>query len=199
VIFDIGNVIFRFDLPKFIKAYASKIPDNKIVGFNGANPTYLELACSYEKGNISSFNFYDALAKPTNYIGTYDEFAYQWNNIFEPISETIELIASLANNYELAILSNTNDLHFCFLKKSYPQVFSFFNKFFLSYEMHSRKPEHEIFKQVIKRYNVLPSEIFFTDDMEENIKAAKINGINAHLFTKTSELVRQLKNQKARI
>jgi putative hydrolase of the HAD superfamily len=88
---------------------------------------------------------------------------------------------------------------FYFLKKGYPQVFSLFNKFFLSYEMHLRKPEHEIFKQVIKHYNVAPSEIFFTDDIEENIKAARINGINARLFIKTSELVRQLKYQKAQI
>jgi putative hydrolase of the HAD superfamily len=198
-VFDLGNVIFRFDSLKFIKAYISKIPDHKITDFNELIPTYSEFTYAYEKGNISSFDFYDMLAKKTDYIGTYNEFAVQWNNIFEPIPETIELIASLVNNYKLAILSNTNELHFCFLDEHYPQVFSLFNDFFLSYKMHLRKPEHEIFKQVIKHYNVSPAEIFFTDDVKENIKAAKINGINAHLFTGALELTKQLKDQRAQI
>ena len=65
--------------------------------------------------------------------------------------------------------------------------------------MHLRKPEDEIYQQVIRRYNVLPSEIFFIDDMEENIKAAKRNGINAWLFTKTYGLTKKLKEEKVLI
>ena len=65
--------------------------------------------------------------------------------------------------------------------------------------MHLRKPEDEIYQQVIHRYNVLPSEIFFIDDMEENIKAAKRNGINAWLFTKTYDLTKKLKEEKVLI
>jgi len=199
IVFDLGNVIFKFDLMKFIKAYIQKIPDHKITDFNELIPTYSEFAYSYEKGNISSFDFYDILAKRTQYLGTYNEFVFQWNNIFEPMPETIELIAMLASKYKLAILSNTNELHFDYLKDRYPEVFALFNDFFLSYKMHLRKPEDEIYQQVIRRYNVLPSEIFFIDDMEENIKAAKRNGINAWLFTKTYGLTKKLKEEKVLI
>jgi putative hydrolase of the HAD superfamily len=199
IVFDLGNVILKFDLMKFIKAYVQRIPDHKITDFNELIPTYSEFAYSYEKGNISSFDFYDILAKRTQYLGTYNEFVFQWNNIFEPVPETIELIAVLASKYKLAILSNTNELHFDYLKDRYPEVFALFNDFFLSYKMHLRKPEDEIYRQVIRRYNVLPSEIFFIDDMEENIKAAKKNGINAWLFTKTYELTKKLKEEKVLI
>ncbi|MDR0398332.1 MAG: HAD family phosphatase [Endomicrobium sp.] len=199
IVFDLGNVIFKFDLMKFIKAYIQRIPDHKITDFNELIPTYSEFAYSYEKGNISSFDFYDILAKRTQYLGTYNEFVFQWNNIFEPMPETIELIAMLASKYKLAILSNTNELHFDYLKDRYPEAFALFNDFFLSYKMHLRKPEDEIYQQVIRRYNVLPSEIFFIDDMEENIKAAKRNGINAWLFTKTYDLTKKLKEEKVLI
>ncbi|MDR1244770.1 MAG: HAD family phosphatase [Endomicrobium sp.] len=199
IVFDLGNVIFKFDLMKFIKMYIQRIPDHKITDFNELIPTYSEFAYSYEKGNISSFDFYDILAKRTQYLGTYNEFVFQWNNIFEPMPETIELIAVLASKYKLAILSNTNELHFDYLKNRYPEVFALFNDFFLSYKMRLRKPEDEIYRQVIHRYNVLPSEIFFIDDMEENIKAAKKNGINAWLFTKTYELTKKLKEEKVLI
>ncbi|MDR1433829.1 hypothetical protein [Candidatus Endomicrobiellum devescovinae] len=81
IVFDLGNVIFKFDLMKFIKAYIQRIPDHKITDFNELIPTYSEFAYSYEKGNISSFDFYDILAKRTQYLGTYNEFVFQWNNI----------------------------------------------------------------------------------------------------------------------
>jgi putative hydrolase of the HAD superfamily len=196
IIFDLGNVIFEFDLMKFIKSYVQRIPDHKITDFNKLIPTYSGFAYSYEKGNISSFDFYDTLAKKTHYNGTYNEFVIQWNNIFEPMPETIELIAKLASKYKLAILSNTNELHFGYLKDRYPDVFALFNDFFLSYKMHLRKPEDEIYQQVIRNCNVLPSEIFFTDDMEENIKAAERNGITACLFTKTYEFIKKLKEEQ---
>jgi len=50
---------------------------------------------SYERGNISSFDFYNALVKKPGYYGDYDEFSSVWNNIFEPIPETREVITSL--------------------------------------------------------------------------------------------------------
>jgi putative hydrolase of the HAD superfamily len=130
IVFDLGNVIFKFDLMKFIKAYAQRVPDHKITDFNKLIPTYSEFAYSYEKGNISSFDFYDILANRTQYKGTYNEFVLQWNNIFEPMPETIELITELASNYKLAMLSNTNELHFDYLKGRYPEVFVLFNDFF---------------------------------------------------------------------
>ncbi|MDR3306388.1 MAG: HAD family phosphatase [Endomicrobium sp.] len=199
IVFDLGNVIFRFDLMKFVKAYVQKIPNRKIANFNELIPTYSEFAYSYEKGNISSFDFYDILAKRTEYSGTYNEFSFHWNNIFEPMPETIELIVMLAGKYKLAILSNTNELHFNYLKDRYPEVFALFNDFFLSYKMHLRKPEDKIYKKLISHYGILPSEIFFTDDMEENIKAAARNGINACLFVKPYEFVRKLKEEKVLI
>jgi putative hydrolase of the HAD superfamily len=199
IVFDLGNVIFKFDLLKFIRAYISKIPEHKIKDFDELIPAYSEFAYSYERGDISSFDFYDILAKKTSYAGSYKEFIIQWNNIFEPMPEMIELITSLANNYRLAILSNTNELHFDFLKERYSYVFTFFNDIFLSYKMRLRKPEYAIFQQVIQYYDVLPYEIFFTDDMEENIESAKISGLTAHLFTGIFELTRQLRSQKIQI
>ncbi|OEG69204.1 hypothetical protein ATZ36_10850 [Candidatus Endomicrobiellum trichonymphae] len=85
---------------------------------------------------------------------------------------------------------------FNYLKERYPGFFLLFSKFFLSYKMHLRKSEDEIFKQMIRYYDILPEEICYADDMEENVKAAKNNGINVYLFTSQSELIRYLRNQK---
>ncbi|MDR0724302.1 MAG: HAD family phosphatase [Endomicrobium sp.] len=198
IIFDLGNVIFKFDLLKFVKAYVKKTPNyKKISKFDDLlTPACLEFAYLYEKGNISSLDFYDKLAKETQYTGTYNEFTIFWNNIFELIPETLDIIASLSNKYQLGILSNTNELHFNFLQERYPQVFSLFGQVFLSHELHLRKPEQEIFKHLIKCCNVSPSEIFFSDDLPRNVSAAKEQGIKAYVYTNTIELIKQLRQEQ---
>jgi putative hydrolase of the HAD superfamily len=137
--------------------------------------------------------------KKSAIMGIMMVFPAVWNNIFEPVSEAIEVITSLAQNYQLALFSNTNKFHFNYLKGRYHDVFLLFNKFFLSYKMHLRKPEDEIFKQIIRYSDILPEEIFYVDDMEENVKAAKNNGIKVDLFTSQSELIRDLRNKNVRI
>ncbi|MCA6085378.1 HAD family hydrolase [Candidatus Endomicrobiellum agilis] len=198
-VFDLGNVIFKFDLSKFTKAYLKKTRRRKVNDFDELISVYSDVAYSYEKGNMSSLDFYNAMAKRTEYSGAYNEFSAIWNDIFKPIPETIKIVTSLVQNYQIAVLSNTNELHFNYLKECYPDIFLLFNKFFLSYEMHLRKPEDEIFKRVVRYYGILPSEMFYVDDIKENVESARNNGINAHLFTDQLELTRQLKSQKVRI
>jgi putative hydrolase of the HAD superfamily len=202
IIFDLGNVVFKFDLLKFVKSYVKKIPNykKKIVSFDTLlTPTCLEFAYSYEKGNISSLDFYDKLASETQYTGTYNEFVILWNNIFELIPETLDVIASLSDKYKLGVLSNTNELHFNFLQERYHQVFSLFDQIFLSHELHLRKPEQKIFKHLIKCCNISPSEIFFTDDLVENVLAAQEQGIKAYVYTNTVELIKQLRQEQIAI
>ena len=71
---------------------------------------------SYEKGQISSVDFYKKIINILSLKNlSFEKFSFIWNDIFSPIKETIELINSLSKNYELAILSNTNQLHFDYL------------------------------------------------------------------------------------
>jgi hypothetical protein len=54
-------------------------------------------------------------------------------------------------------------------------------------------------KFLSKRYGIVifcPKKYFMLNDIEENVKAAKNNGITVRLFTSQSELIRDLRNQK---
>ena len=68
-----------------------------------------------------------------------------------------------------------------------------FKKFHLSYLMNTRKPETEIYKQVIRIHNVDPQNIFFTDDNFENVCSAVFVGIKAFQFKNFSKLQQDLK------
>ena len=56
----------------------------------------------------------------------------------------------------------------------------YFEKTYLSYEMHLVKPESEIFKAVIEDAGIEPQETFFIDDSEMNCKAARELGISTY-------------------
>jgi putative hydrolase of the HAD superfamily len=112
----------------------------------------------------------------------YDKFCDSWNNIFIPFNDVINFLGLLSKKYKLSLLSNTNDLHFEFLKNKYPQVFQYFTNYHLSYKMNARKPDNEIYQKVIDFYDIEPNKIFFTDDLAINVETAKKLKISAFKF-----------------
>jgi putative hydrolase of the HAD superfamily len=195
IVFDLGKVIFDFDFEKVIKDYYKKtniMPDFTSVSI-------MKLLEKYELGNIDSQKFFEQFAKESKFNGTYNEFKVLWNNIFTPIADMVEIIGSIAKNYPLAALSNTNEMHFNYLIDRYPRIFMVFKKLFLSHEMHLRKPDENIYKAVIDYFNVEPSKIFFTDDIFENVEAASKLSIKAYQFTNPKNLIKSLKDEGIRL
>ena len=125
---------------------------------------------------------------------SFEKFSDIWNNIFTPIQDVIDLVISLSHRYDLAMLSNTNELHFNFLYKKYPDIFLKFKKLHLSYLMHERKPDAQIYEQVIKEHNIEPHNIFFTDDNKENVYSAMLCGIKAFSFKNIIKLRQDLES-----
>ena len=54
------------------------------------------------------------------------------------------------------------------------------------------KPDAEIYAAAADLAHVRPEEIFFTDDREENVVAAKEAGFDAALYASPLDLARQL-------
>ncbi|CAK9886901.1 MAG: Alpha-D-glucose 1-phosphate phosphatase YihX [Candidatus Erwinia impunctatus] len=88
-----------------------------------------------------------------------------------------------AQGERVVILSNTNNLHCEFWPSRYPEVINAADHIYLSQEMGMRKPEAEIYQQVLQREKVLPQDVFFFDDNEENIRGATALGIKSVLVS----------------
>lgn len=194
IVFDLGKVIFDYDL-NIISKSLSKYSKEKTLFNNMEQFLYsnMDLFSKYEKGLISSRDFYKKIVNLLSLQNlSFEDFSNIWNNIFTPNQEVIDLIISLSYRYELALLSNTNELHFDFLYKKYSDFFMNFKKLHLSYLMNLRKPEKEIYEQVVRIHNVEPCDIFFTDDNQQNVYSAMIVGIKAYTFKNVSKLIQDL-------
>jgi len=63
-----------------------------------------------------------------------------------------------------------------------------FKNIFATHQIGFAKPDNKIYQYVCQKLGVDSSEIFFTDDLEENVVAANNIGMHAKLFTNQSDL-----------
>ena len=60
------------------------------------------------------------------------------------------------------------------------EVEDFFDRIYLSFELHMQKPDKEIFKYVLEDAGIAPEETFFIDDSVANCSAAEQLGIRTY-------------------
>ena len=108
-----------------------------------------------------------------------------WNAILLDFpTHRLTFLKELAKSkqYRLFLLSNTNDMHISWIQENwgstlYLEFKNCFEEFYLSHEIHFRKPNADIYEFVLQENNLIADETFFIDDTEENTRAAEKLGI----------------------
>ena len=185
IIFDFGDIFINLDksaTPAQLKQFGVKNLPDSILSANQ----------EYEKGLLSSEEFFNSYKKEFTSIKK-DNFLKAWNAILVDFPKyRLEFIKKLAaeKDYQLILLSNTNEIHIDWVKEN----ISFFNEFqqcfdafYLSYEINFRKPDANIYEYVLQQHNLKPEECLFIDDTTENTDAAAALGINIWNLEPTRE------------
>jgi glucose-1-phosphatase len=193
-IFDLGNVIVPFELDNGVKILES-FCDIGHVEIREKIFASVEIRL-FETGKISPEEFFEHFSSLLSLQIRYEDFVGAWNSIFslEPlISEN--LIKKLATKYRLIILSDTNELHFEFIRKHFP-ILRNFDEFVVSYQVGFLKPAPEMFLAAVERAQCLPKECFFTDDRAGNVDGANKIGIKAFQFMSATQFEQELVRRK---
>ena len=106
-----------------------------------------------------------------------------------------EFVEKPSRKYRLIILSDTNKLHFEFIRENY-SILSHFYDFVLSHEVGSQKPSPEIFEAAIKKAKCLPEECFYIDDNKTYTEKAREMGINAVQFISAEQFKEELQSRR---
>ena len=175
IIFDFGDIFINLDKEGLHNALQS-------LGIKEWNTELSELNESFEKGNCSEEFFLSGMQKHTSNKNL-EEIKSSWCKILGdfPI-QRLEFLENLNPNYRLFLLSNTDAIHIAYFKETvgiefYNRFYTCFEKVYFSFEMRLRKPQPEIYKQVLIENNLLASETLFVDDKKENTDAAEKLGI----------------------
>ena len=179
LIFDFGDVFINLDkqgaMTKALHLFDLKTFEDDMIATN----------IQYEIGTISTSEFIQFYKLKFPYLSS-TGIVEAWNCIIKDFPKyRLDFIKNLAqkNEFKLILLSNTNDMHIDFIKQTVTFFDDFkncFDAFYLSQEVHLRKPDAAIFEFVLKENNLSPSECLFIDDTKNNTDTAK--GMGFHIW-----------------
>jgi len=199
IIFDLGNVLINFRPEKFllrytkdeerIKSFINKIPRSKI---------WIDL----DRGVLSVKQAYQLFLKkyPEKEELLKKFFKNnKWMNMLTPIHSNVEIIKELKKNgYKLYILSS-------FIKEAYSYINSrydfltLFDGAVISYQEGKVKPEEEIYRILIDRYDLKPKECLFIDDHKIILNPARKLGMNIIHYQPKTDLREELRKHSINI
>lgn len=192
IYFDLGNVVLHFDHRRSARQMAevAGVDESRVweVVFEG------DLHSVFERGHIGARDFYEAFCRETDSRPDFAALTEAGSAIFDLNATIVPLIAHLEDaGWRLGILSNTNESHWAYCVRRFKIIPEAFDVTILSYEVHSMKPEPEIYQTAAQRAGVAADQIFFVDDREENVEGARQAGLDAVRYVNVADLARQLR------
>lgn len=180
---DIGNVILHVDFETSLQ---------KLVPSELADPvariySLLEKKEDFEAGAFSDNEFVEWASGKLQFTGTREEFVAAWNDIFSPNFPMWETLRDLkSRGYQLILFSNTNQMHADFFLKQYAEVFELFEGEVFSHLAGAVKPDPVIYHHAFEKYDLVPEETLYFDDLPENITTGLQLGLKAWRYNATS-------------
>lgn len=198
IIFDLGGVIINLDTTKTIAEFnkLSYMPFEAIYTQAGQNSLFDD----FDKGHVSTEDFFDELRKELRYTGPDIDLLKAWNAMLLDVPEKrLDTLVTMKQNYNTFLLSNTCEPHIAafehdlYLKHGVKNFNDYFDEVYYSCRMGMRKPNKEIFEFVLETNNLKPEETVFIDDSIQHVKGAGECGISAFLLPKGDEITDFLK------
>src|SRR5262249_42173272 len=116
IIFDIGNVLLRFDFNLAVMKLTAHCTHAGEQILALIEPVKL----AYEAGRMERADFQAEVRAILTYTGTDEHFVAAWEDIFTENNLMVELVRRLHGRMPLYLLSNTNDIHVDFIFRRYP-------------------------------------------------------------------------------
>ena len=191
VVFDISNVLAPFRFKEYLaeKGFDTEMI-KRIIKASAMTPYWTE----FEKGKITQEEAMDAFISMDPDIADELHQAYDsCSGIMGKYEYTEGWIDSLKGaGYKLYCITN-------FTPAGYEQCYdciSFVERFdggIFSFREGIVKPDPEIYRLLLSRYDLKAEECVFIDDTEENVLSAKKLGFNGIVFTGYEDAVSKLK------
>lgn len=197
ICFDLDGVYFLNGKPNFIKALV-----NLGVSEDEAKRVFLksdQMNAQYKLGRMSDEDYWTWALKEWGLHLTVQEVVDLLMKGYETNALAVEYVKKVrVAGYKTVICSNNFPARIKGLQKR----FGFLNDFdtvVLSYMAGVAKPNKAIFEELVRKTEVLPDEIVYSDDDESKMSGAKELGINTFLYTDFDTFVKYLESLGVKI
>ena len=188
IVFDVGQVLLRFEPLKWLHTLFTPARADELYQIIFAGPEWPML----DSGALTDE---EALAR---FTAAHPEIADdlrlafgRWPECLSLIEETAALVPQLrARGYRTYVLSNFSP-RFWDIIKPYP-VFQQMDGILVSSNERLVKPDPAIYARLCEKFDLIPAECFFIDDIPENVAAAIAFGMNGTRFINIELLMKEL-------
>jgi FMN phosphatase YigB (HAD superfamily) len=177
LLFDIGNVLVRFDFSPAAQKFASlsKATAQEVLSLLAPFKDDLE------SGRIADDDFISQSVERIGFRGTREDFVQIWGDIFTANEPMIARVKQLSGQMPLYLFSNTSGLHKAWLFEKF-DVFGLFAGGIYSHEAHCMKPHEPIFHAAITAFDLEPEQTLYIDDLPDNIATGRRLGFQCHQY-----------------
>ncbi|MHB8901977.1 MAG: HAD family hydrolase, partial [Thermoguttaceae bacterium] len=194
IFFDLGKVLVNFDLNQMLR---------QVSEVAGVSVECVAAALfddhwhrNFEMGQFALEEYHRGFCER---IGCQPDLARLHRaatEFFELNVSILPVISGLRQTrFPLGILSNTCVTHWDYCCRRFALVRECFPVAVTSYEARLLKPQKEMYDLAARRAGVAPGEIFFTDDLLENVEGARAAGWDAVQFTGARQLASELRTR----
>lgn len=180
IVFDMGNVIIRFDPELFMVRLGLAEEDRRLL----KRELFVSLEWSrMDRGSLTDEEAAEIVCRrvPECLHDAVRRLVGMWDRPILPVEGMYELVEELRGmGYGIYLLSNAS-----FRQHDYwPRVpaSKFFDGTLISADVKLVKPQPEIYRLLCDKFSLVPEECVFIDDSTSNAEGAYFCGINALVF-----------------
>jgi glucose-1-phosphatase len=188
VIFDLGGMLVSVDFMRACVRLEAAGAASAAVILEAIHSG--EEKAAFDTGRLNPQEFAARFCAAIGLRLPYSEFAEIWCDIFAEQREVTGLLDEIGKHADLMLLSNTDPLHFDYVRSRYGFL-SKFGRLVLSYEVGHAKPARQIYERALGLAAPRTSMIYF-DDVPEFVSAARTCGLPAEQFVDAAKLRRDL-------
>ncbi|MCR4788530.1 MAG: HAD family phosphatase [Lachnospiraceae bacterium] len=190
IIFDVGEVMFSYRWVEALAMGGISLEEAKVVGPKAFyDPLWTEL----DLGIRPYFDVVSDLSKAypeyseaiTNFLTNVENMPLDRPRVWEKVHELKK------KGYRLFLLSNYSEYMFSRHTKGKPFIDDM-DGMMISYMVHICKPDEGIYRALLEKYDLDPTESLFLDDRPENVEGAAKCGIEGIVVTGEDMLLGEL-------
>ncbi len=189
IVFDMGQVLIRFDRETFIRRLDVSEEDAKLL----LREVFLSLEwVRMDWGSLTDEEAARSICKrmPQRLHEAVWQLVTRWDQPLLPMEGMEELIRDLKNaGYGIYLLSNASVRQ----HEYWPRIpcASLFDGTLISCDVGSIKPEKAIYQAFLEKFHLEPQECFFVDDSAVNVEGGCRLGMKGAVFHGDAEELRQ--------